>query len=82
MYQALSSLNAHSLTRGQRILIHTEPAIGGTPGQIIPTLGVRGQDDQVDRVTGIRVTGQRMRVFLASGWMIYCGINDNAAVVL
>lgn len=69
----VSSLLAHSLTRGQRILLKAADGL---------TLGVKNVDQAVGIVAGTSITGQRMRVFLWNGGMIYCGINDRAAVVL
>ena len=69
----VSSLLAHSVTRGQRILIKVAEDLG---------LGVKNVDQTVGIVQGTSITGQRMRIFLWNGGMIYCGINDRAAIVL
>lgn len=72
---ALSSLNAHSLTSGQRILCDQDQdgLLRLSSDPVAAKVGI---------VKAIRTTGQRMRVFLWHGGEVYCGINDPAAVVL
>lgn len=71
----ISSLTAHSLTRGTRILFNRDEdgllALAGNPSV-----------DYVGIVDKIRITGTRMRVFLWGGREVYCGKNDKAVVIL
>lgn len=71
-----TSLLAHSLTNGTRVLVSYDIVDG------VWRLGHAGNAIGAGLVRAIRITGQRMRVFLWSGRMIYCGINDKAVVVL